>query len=72
MDDMKLYKIDSQIWGVLDKLFAPDCYYPASYIDAKIKENFGLEFIRNSPDNDLWNYQIVDEEKFVKFLLKYG
>jgi len=66
MVDMKQYAIKPQVWDKIDLMVDPDAQHPAVETDKFMKTEYGLACTGG------WIYNVVDEKKFTKFLLKYG
>lgn len=63
------YIMPDVLWDKFDKIVDPNRKFGATPTDDYILDKFGL--MVDEKDDD-YGYTIVDEEKFVKFMIEYG
>jgi len=72
MKIMKIYSMPASIWLVLDDAIDPYGDLTGEHVEKTITELHGIKEISMTNVSSPYPYEIVDEEKFVKFLLRYG
>ena len=68
---MNIYTMPVDTWiDISDKLESDNSvFYPAAAVDRYIEQEYGL---RDEIRNGSYYYEVIDEQKFTKYLLTWG
>jgi len=71
---MKIYQMPYDVWNKIDLIYDPAGMKRSQYIDIFLEQEHGLKDT-DRPDLDAtkcFAYEIINEEKFAMFLLRFG